>query len=198
MSLAAISALLLVCLVHRGEVSSAPCGEDLGVSLAASLGSRGGSSFPFFLKATTAPVSASRPVSIHCCQSRSVLSKKQESTKETPVSDCNGSWYPLLPTHAGPFSTSPPNPHLAGHGKRKDHPLAGLEPHIPDTPMGSFSSLASRYGGLHFSVVKTGLTSETGFVSCEKKPANKCGHVDNTNHQQIQRQEQIPKERNSN
>ena len=56
MSLAAISALLLVCLVHRGEVSSAPCGEDLGVSLAASLGSRGGSSFPFFLKATTAPV----------------------------------------------------------------------------------------------------------------------------------------------
>ena len=45
MSLAAISALPLVCLVHRGEVSSAPCGEDLGVSLAASLGSRGGSSF---------------------------------------------------------------------------------------------------------------------------------------------------------
>ena len=81
MSLAAISALLLVCLVHRGEVSSAPCGEDLGVSLAASLGSRGGSSFPFFLKATTAPVSASRPVSIHCCQSRSVVSKKQESKK---------------------------------------------------------------------------------------------------------------------
>ena len=198
MSLAAISALLLVCLVHRGEVSSAPCGEDLGVSLAASLGSRGGSSFPFFLKATTAPVSASRPVSIHCCQSRSVLSKKQESTKETPVSDCNGSWYPLLPTHAGPFSTSPPNPHLAGRRRKKNHPRAGLEPHIPDTPTGSFSSLRPRYVPSKVSVVKTGLTSETGFVSCEKKPANKCGHVDNTNHQQIQRQEQIPEERNSN
>ena len=83
-------------------------------------------------------------------------------------------------------------------GKEKTTPLAGLKPQTPDTPMGSFSSLASRYGGLHFSVVKTGLTSETGFVSCEKKPANKCGHVDNTNHQQIQRQEQIPEERNSN
>ena len=125
MSLAAISALLLVCLVHRGEVSSAPCGEDLGVSLAASLGSRGNSSFPFFLKATTAPVSASRPVSIHCCQSRSVLSKKQESAKETPVSGPNDSRCPLLSASAGPFSTSLPNPHLAGHGKRKDHPLAG-------------------------------------------------------------------------
>ena len=123
MSLAAISALLLVCLVHRGEVSSAPCGEDLGVSLAASLGSRGGSSFPYFLKATTAPVSASRPVTIQCCQSRSVLSKKQESTKDTPVSCPNASRCPLLSASAGPFSTSLPNPHLAGHGKRKDHPL---------------------------------------------------------------------------
>ena len=168
--MAAISALLLVCLVHRGEVSSATCGEDLGVSLAGSLGSRGGSSFPFFLKVTTAPVSASRPVCIHCCQSRSVLSKKQESTKETPVSGPNASRCPLLSASAGPFSTSLPNPHLAGHGK---HPLAGLKPQTPDTPMGSISSLASRYGGLHFSVVKAGLTSETSFVSCEKKPANK-------------------------
>ena len=145
----------------------------MGVSLAASMGSRGGSSFPFFLKATTAPVSASRPVSIHCCQSRSVLSKKQESTKETPVSGPNASRCPLLSASAGPFSTSLPNPHLAGHGKRKDHPLAGLKPQTPDTPMGSFSSLAFRYGGLHFSVVKTGLTLETGFVSYEKNFSHK-------------------------
>ena len=163
MSLAAISALLLVCLVHRGEVSSAPCGEDLGVSLAASLGSRGGSSFPFFLKATTAPVSASRPVSIHCCQSRSVLSKKQESTKETPVSGPNTSRCPLLSASAGPFSTSLPNPHLAGHGKRKDHPLVGLKPQTPDTPMGSFSSLASRYGGFAFFCGENGLDLRNWF-----------------------------------
>ena len=59
--MAAISSLLLVCLVHRGEVSSAPCGEDLGMSLGASLGSQGGSSFVSFLRATTAPVRPSEP-----------------------------------------------------------------------------------------------------------------------------------------
>ena len=166
--------------------------------LCASLGSRGGSSFPFSLKATTAPVRSCSPVCIHCSQSRSVLLKKQESTKEMPFSDCNGSWCPLLPAHARPFSTSPPNPHLAGHGRKKNHARAGLKPQIPDTPTGSFSSLSPRYVPSKISAVKSGLTSETGFVSCEKKPANKCGHVDNTNHQQIQRQKQIPEEGNSN
>ena len=196
--MAAISALLLVCLVHRGEVSSAPCGEDLGVSLAASLGSRGGSSLPLLPQGDKSAGQCIQ-VCLHPLLPVTLGSvEKQESTKETPVSGPNDSRCPLLSASAGPFSTSLPNPHLAGHGKRKDHPLAGLKPQTPDTPMGSFSSLASRYGGLHFSVVKTGLTSETGFVSCEKKPANKCGHVDNTNHQQIQRQEQIPEERNSN
>ena len=164
----------------------------------ASLGSRGGSPFPFFLWVTTAPVRSSSPTTTNCSQSRSVLLKKQESTKQTPVSDCNGSWYPLLPASARPFSTSPPYPHLAGHGRKNNHPRAGLKPHNPDTPTGSISSLSPRYVPSKISEVKSGLTSETGFVSCEKKPANKCGHVDNTNHQQIQRQEQIPEERNSN
>ena len=83
-------------------------------------------------------------------------------------------------------------------GKEKTTPWQASSHRLRTPPWVRFSSLASRYGGLHFSVGKAGLTSETGFVSCEKKPANKCGHVDNTNHQKIQRQEQIPEERNSN
>ena len=85
-------------------------------------------------------------------------------------------------------------------GKEKSTPWQASSHRLRTPPWGRFRPwrFDMGYGGLHFSVVKTGLTSETGFVSCEKKPANKCGHVDNTNHQQIQRQEQIPEERNSN
>ena len=45
--------------------------------------------------------------------------------------------------------------------KRKDHPQAGLKPHNPDTPTGSFSSLASRYVPSKISVVKTGLSEKS-------------------------------------
>ena len=83
-------------------------------------------------------------------------------------------------------------------GKEKTTPWQASSHRLRTPPWGRFRPWRFDMGGLHFSVVKTGLTSETGFVSCEKKPANKCGHVDNTNHQQIQRQEQIPEERNSN
>ena len=138
MSLAAISALLLVCLVHRGEVSSAPCGEDLGVSLAASLGSRGGSSFPFFLKAITAPVSASRPVSIHCCQSRSVLSKKQESTKETPVSGPNASRCPLLSASADHSQQACRIHTWQAMGKEKTTPWQASSHRLRTPPWGRF------------------------------------------------------------
>ena len=115
------------------EKSSAPCVGNGG----SSLGSRGGSSFPFFLWVTTEPVRLSDPCyppfypvlsvplwngHIHkqapsqwlqwicivhsCVRRRAILIKPAESTP-------GGSW-----------------------NKEEPPPLAGLKPHIPDTPMG--------------------------------------------------------------